>query len=538
MSQKPNQYKVDHLPWTRSAADREDQIAWHNELKSVMDDVHIEDSSYISRLTEFYPEHFSMGKNSYIAAHAMIRDDIEMGDDCSVNSFALLAGKVRIGNMVRIASHVSIYGFNHGHKDVNVPFCRQGCITKGIHIGDDVWIGTQVSIVDGVKIGSHSLLAAGAVVTKDVPPYSIVGGNPARVIRNRLEPNKPKGDSFHQELKDFGTMVKDQYKAILDDAYDAENNAYVDNQQGRELSVRAWCDAIELAGFFDEVPHHFTKEELITRCQAVQNPENGCFDQDLSPKPESFLDRLMHNNYYYLCVGYALEVLGSHLAHPIPELDHLDSRELIEKEDQRPWDDQAWWAGGWNDGLSTAMYHHLKYHKGEVDTSTLFGYLNMKCSSAHGLWGSPRRNDRWLQPVNGFYRLTRGTYAQFGQPLPYAEDAIDTILHHYRQNSDFSKTSITACNLLDVVHPLWLCAKQSDHRADEINAIMKAQVQAAIQRWVPQRGFAFSSDFEPGLQGTEMWLSIIYIACDHLGLQHLLGYKPKGVHRVEVAHQL
>ena len=67
---------------------------------------------------------------------------------------------------------------------------------------------------------------------------------------------------------------------------------------------------------------------------------------------------------------------------------------------------------------------------------------------------------------------------------------------------------------------------------------MEDQINVIISRWIPERGFAFSDEFEPGLQGTEMWLSIIYIAADYLGLENHLNYKPKGVHRTEIAYPL
>jgi hypothetical protein len=200
--------------------------------------------------------------------------------------------------------------------------------------------------------------------------------------------------------------------------------------------------------------------------------------------------------------------------------------------------ERAWGAGSWNDHFGTAVYHDRKYHGGTYDLSTQFGWLNLKCSRTTGLWGEPTEKQGWLQPVNGFYRLTRGTYAQFGQPLPYPVDAIDTILMHCRQYGNFLERNVTACNVLDIVHPLWLCAKQTDHRKDEIRSLMESQVDAILDRWIPNRGFAFKPDTEPGLQGTEMWLSILHIAADYLGLAHALGYRPKGVHRTEVALQL
>ena len=120
--------------------------------------------------------------------------------------------------------------------------------------------------------------------------------------------------------------------------------------------------------------------------------------------------------------------------------------------------------------------------------------------------------------MNGFYRLTRGTYAQFGLPLPWPERTIDSVLAHLRRNGGFEPTGFNACNVLDVVHPLMLCARQTGHRAAEITEALRHLLAAALRHHQPGRGFAFSRGEAPGLQGTEMWLSIIALILTHLGL--------------------
>ncbi len=74
---------------------------------------------------------------------------------------------------------------NHLFKDPNKPIQLQGSEAKGIIIEDDVWIGHSVSVLDGVRVGKGSVLGAGSVINKDVPPYSVVGGIPAKVLRKR-----------------------------------------------------------------------------------------------------------------------------------------------------------------------------------------------------------------------------------------------------------------------------------------------------------------------------------------------------------------
>ena len=74
---------------------------------------------------------------------------------------------------------------NHNYARTDIPIYRQGETSKGIVIEDDVWIGARVTILDGVRVGGGSIIAAGAVVSKDVEPFSVVGGVPARVLKSR-----------------------------------------------------------------------------------------------------------------------------------------------------------------------------------------------------------------------------------------------------------------------------------------------------------------------------------------------------------------
>jgi len=83
-----------------------------------------------------------------------------------------------------IANSVSVFGFNHG-TEVGMPMTQQPCFSKGVDIGDDCWIGANATIVDGVSVGSHSIVAAGAVVTRSFPERSVIGGVPARLLKIR-----------------------------------------------------------------------------------------------------------------------------------------------------------------------------------------------------------------------------------------------------------------------------------------------------------------------------------------------------------------
>lgn len=112
---------------------------------------------------------------------------ITIGDDVQINPYCILYGYggLEIGSHTLIAAHTVIVPVNHGFRDRKRLISVQECSGKGIHIGEDVWIGTNVAIMDGVTIGRGAIIGASAVVTRSVPEYAIVVGNPARIIRFR-----------------------------------------------------------------------------------------------------------------------------------------------------------------------------------------------------------------------------------------------------------------------------------------------------------------------------------------------------------------
>ena len=112
---------------------------------------------------------------------------ITLGRRVGVNPFCILygAGGLTIGNDVLIAAHTVIIPSNHRIDRVDVPIWDQGTAQLGVLIGNYVWLGTHVVVLDGVTVGEGSVVAAGAVVTRDVDARTIVGGVPARVLRRR-----------------------------------------------------------------------------------------------------------------------------------------------------------------------------------------------------------------------------------------------------------------------------------------------------------------------------------------------------------------
>ncbi len=113
--------------------------------------------------------------------------NIKIGERVSINRNTMITAKapIEIGNNVSIGPNVVINSGNHNFSRKDIPICNQGHTVENITIENDVWIGASAIILAGVTIGVGSVIAAGAVVTKDVEPYSIMAGVPARLIKKR-----------------------------------------------------------------------------------------------------------------------------------------------------------------------------------------------------------------------------------------------------------------------------------------------------------------------------------------------------------------
>jgi acetyltransferase-like isoleucine patch superfamily enzyme len=134
----------------------------------------------------------SIGDNSSIREYTLLdaRDgSIEIGANCSVNDYCVIYGHggVIIGDDVRMATHIVVVAADHRFNDPNVPIRKQGVEPKRITIGDDVWIGANACILGGVEIGRGCVIGAGSVVAESLEPFSVVVGNPARVVKKRGE---------------------------------------------------------------------------------------------------------------------------------------------------------------------------------------------------------------------------------------------------------------------------------------------------------------------------------------------------------------
>lgn len=137
----------------------------------------------------FYMATINCGERFYVHSGVSIQypNNLTIGDNVSINNYSIITARVpiTIGNNVLIGPFVMINSSNHQYNNPSVLIREQGHKCAPIVIEDDVWIGAHCCILAGVTIGKGSVIAAGAVVTKDVAPYSVVGGVPAKLIKKR-----------------------------------------------------------------------------------------------------------------------------------------------------------------------------------------------------------------------------------------------------------------------------------------------------------------------------------------------------------------
>ena len=129
---------------------------------------------------------FSLGKSSVIEDYSIINNavgEIIIGNHTRVGMGNTIIGPVMIGNNVILAQNVVTSALNHNFEDVLTTINQQGVKTDQIIIENNVWIGANSSVLAGVHIGEHVVVGAGSVVTKDIPPFSVVVGNPARILK-------------------------------------------------------------------------------------------------------------------------------------------------------------------------------------------------------------------------------------------------------------------------------------------------------------------------------------------------------------------
>lgn len=152
--------------------------------------VYLDQGSYLHAC----PHGIEIGEDSIVMHGAVLhvynfRDlpnaGIKIGRDSLIGEYSIIRGQggVTLGDRVFTSPFTQIIAVNHIFDDPERPFIHQGITAQGIVIEDDCWLGAGAVITDGVRVGKGSVVAAGAVVTKDVPPHSVVAGVPARVIK-------------------------------------------------------------------------------------------------------------------------------------------------------------------------------------------------------------------------------------------------------------------------------------------------------------------------------------------------------------------
>ncbi|WP_327328871.1 acyltransferase [Streptomyces sp. NBC_01208] len=549
-------HRFDHSPWAFWSEAGAEEHARQSALQQALLDEHpayaFGDRCYVSGLASVDNTELELGDSSYIAAGAYLTGSLRAGRDCTINPYTVVRGQVGLGDAVRIGAHTSLLGFNHTMSDPDTEVFRQPLTSKGIQVGNDVWIGSHVVVLDGVVIGDRAVVGAGSVVTKDVPSGSVVGGNPARVLRWRVpgaEPARPAGPGDPAgAVAAFADSVRDQAQEVLGRYLDGRtDDGIFTDRPGVAPTVRAQCDAIEIADvLLGRAPDQLPVDRQIRRLRDWQDPTTGMVGtllrdgSQLKPEPVLFDEEA---GYHVLCAGYALDLLGSAFPSPIRVVADASATDVITHLERLPWSTNAWSAGHWVDILGTAfLWNALADEKGHPGSyESLFGWLLTRADPRTGMWGTPRRSDGLLQIVNGFYRASRGTFAQFGLPPAHPERVIDTVLEHARDVRYTRPERQNACNILDIAHPLWL-TRQSGYRTEEVDALARRLLTDAIGHWTPGQGFGFRAPHSgvrihaesvPGLQGTEMWLAIIWYLADLTGLEQLLGYRPRGVHRPE-----
>lgn len=627
--------------WREADADaREAQLAWQRSVIAGRPGHELGAECFVSELASVDNDVLRLGDRTYVAAGAYLTGELVAGADCSINPYTVIRGTVTMGEGVRIGAHTSILGFNHS-MEPGEPVFRQPLTSEGIVIGDDVWIGSHVVILDGVRVGSHAVLAASAVVTKDVPDGAIVGGNPAKFIRWRVAPEdtgvepraaadaaargadgapgqpEPAGGvtdaaawrpaevavqrltaagaqdtadaarthgsvgaqgaaeseaqrsgagaaadrpttpppadpavGLASRLAEFADRARAEASVVLQRAWRDDLGLFAD-RPGAAATVRAQCDAIEIADLLlGTAPPQVPEELQIRRLREWQDAATGA----VAPLGTDGLQvtglGFAHEDvaYHVLSAGYALDLLGSAFEAPLTWATASTPERVVAFCDTLPWTTDAWNAGHHIDGFGTALlWTRRAGHPIPVGVEeSLFGWLLTHADPQTGMWGSPTADRGLLPVVNGFYRASRGTFAQFGLPLPYPEPVIDTVLRHARDPRWFAPGVRDACNVLDVVLPLWL-TRGTGYRGDEVRALAAGLLSDALSMWVPGAGLSFREpsavthgidETEPGLQGTEMWLAIVWYLADLLGASHALGYRPRGVHRPEPAEPL
>ncbi len=128
-----------------------------------------------------------------------VMGDVRVGESSLIGFGSVIIGPVNVGRDVLLAQYVVVSALNHEYDSIDLPIRLQGVNVKLIEIGAGSWIGAKAILLPGVRIGRNSVVAAGATVTKDVPDYCLVVGNPARIVR-RYDPSTGSFERWREQM--------------------------------------------------------------------------------------------------------------------------------------------------------------------------------------------------------------------------------------------------------------------------------------------------------------------------------------------------
>ena len=275
---------LDYSPWTfwsAASADRKaSQLDFQRQLIECGAADSFGENCFVSDLASIDNDELRLGDRTYIAAGAYLTGSLQAGRDCTINPYAVVRGAVSLGDAVRIGAHTSLLGFNHTMADPDTEVFRQPMNSKGIAVGNDVWIGSHVVVLDGITIGDRAVVGAGAVVTKDVPAGAIVGGNPARVLRWRVPALAPATapsttDDLAARIAAFADQARREAEEVLARSWQPGPALFTD-RPGVPATVRAQCDAIEIADLLlVRPPAQLPADQQVQRLRDWQDPRTG-----------------------------------------------------------------------------------------------------------------------------------------------------------------------------------------------------------------------------------------------------------------------
>ncbi len=190
--------RLSYMPWlyaTLKPSHREWADAWQRGIQAYLqavETIQIGQNCFIAPEAKLFAEPgrpIIIGDNSYIAADCVIHGPVSLGKNVSINHHVTMDGGskgIHVGDNSRIAAHCQLYAFNHGML-ADKLVCEQPTTSRGIWIGEDVWLGANVGVVDGVTIKAQAVVGMGSQVTRDIEPFKIVAGNPALIIGDRRD---------------------------------------------------------------------------------------------------------------------------------------------------------------------------------------------------------------------------------------------------------------------------------------------------------------------------------------------------------------